>query len=227
VELQEAFKRAQEANLDLVEVAPHSRPPVCRIMDYGKHRYEESKKEQRARAKSKAAEMKEVRLGRTIKVDQHDIDIRVRKARKFLIAGHKVQITQGFRGREMQHRGHGREILNGVVEQLSDISKVETPPRQVGNRMHLILAPDKEKIQALLRAQAKEEARLAAEAEQVEADALAEKQAEEERSAVDVAGEQTTTDDSIKNIDDSPITPEEVKSEETIETPEKQADSVQ
>jgi translation initiation factor IF-3 len=149
VDLQEAYRRAEEAELDLVEVAPNSRPPVCRIMDYGKFRYEETKKEQRARAKSKAAEMKEVRLGRTIKVDQHDIDIRVKRARKFLLAGHKVQITQQFRGREMMHRDLGRGILDGVFEQLKDIGLLERPPRQVGNRMHIIVAPDKDRIRML------------------------------------------------------------------------------
>ncbi|MCK4871693.1 MAG: translation initiation factor IF-3 [Phycisphaerales bacterium] len=167
VELQEAYRLAEEAELDLVEVAPHSRPPVCRIMDYGKHRYEESKKEQRARAKTKAAEMKEVRLGRTIKVDPHDIAIRVKRAHKFLMAGHKVQITQQFRGREMMHRHLGREILQRVVEQLADVSKVEIPPRQVGNRMHIILMPDRDKIRAIQKEEAKQaqaEGREAAEA---------------------------------------------------------------
>lgn len=168
VDLQEAYRRAEEAELDLVEVAPNSRPPVCRIMDYGKFRYEETKKEQRARAKSKAAEMKEVRLGRTIKVDQHDIGIRVKRARKFLLAGHKVQITQQFRGREMMHRDLGRDILEGVFEQLKDIALLERPPRQVGNRMHIIVAPDKDRIRMLAKEAEAEAAALEADDDLVE-----------------------------------------------------------
>lgn len=169
VDLQEAFRRAEEAGLDLVEVAANSRPPVCRIMDYGKHRYEESKKEQRARANAKSAEMKEVRLGRTIKVDQHDVDIRIRKSRKFLLAGHKVQISQQFRGREMQHRDLGRDILQRVIDALSDVSKVDGPIRQAGRTMSVIVSPDKDKIRAYERQlKAEAEARAAAGGEEVE-----------------------------------------------------------
>ncbi len=170
VELHEAFRRAEAAGLDLVEVASQSRPPVCRIMDYGKHRYEESKKDQRARAKSKSAEMKEVRLGRTIKVDPHDVRIRVDRARKFLLAGHKVQISQQFRGREMQHRDLGRNIINGVIDALADVSKVDGPIRQAGRAMSVIIAPDKDKIRTYQRhMQAEADAKAAAAGEVPEA----------------------------------------------------------
>jgi translation initiation factor IF-3 len=198
VDLQEAFRRAEEAGLDLVEVAANSRPPVCRIMDYGKHRYEESKKEQRARAKAKSAEMKEVRLGRTIKVDQHDVDIRVRKARKFLLGGHKVQISQQFRGREMQHRDLGREILQKVIDQLSDVSKLDGPIRQAGRTMSVVVSPDKDKIrtyerkmQAEADAKAKEEAEAAEAAEAAEENPTDEPdEAQDERDAETEAAEQ-------------------------------------
>ncbi|MEC9374684.1 MAG: translation initiation factor IF-3 [Planctomycetota bacterium] len=158
VELHEAKKMADEAGLDLVEISPDVRPPVCKIMDYGKFKYEQSKKEHKSRSSSKQAEMKEVRLGRSIKIDPHDVQIRVDQARKFLMEGHKVQIVQQFRGREMMHQDLGRELVRNVIENLSDIAKVETPPRQAGRRMSFILAPDRPKIEALKRKMDREKA---------------------------------------------------------------------
>jgi translation initiation factor IF-3 len=146
IETSDALRMAEEQDLDLVEISPEARPPVCKIMDHGKYKYELSKKEQRSRQASKHQEMKEVRLGRSIKIDPHDVMIRVNRARKFILEGHKVLIVQQFRGREMQHRDLGRELINGVIDQLDDISKVETPPRQAGRRVSLILAPDKNKV---------------------------------------------------------------------------------
>ncbi len=146
VDVRDAIQMAGEAGLDLVEVSPEADPPVCRILDFGKYRYEQSKKEKSNRAKSKAAEMKEVRLGRSMKIDPHDIGIRMEQARKFLMDGHKVQIVQNFRGREMLHKERGNQRMADVIEQLSDISRVEMTPRMAGRRMSLILAPDKGKI---------------------------------------------------------------------------------
>ncbi len=153
VETSEALRRAQEAGLDLVEVSPDSSPPVCRILDYGKFKYDQSKKEKAQRAKSKSAEMKEVRLGRSMKIDPHDIQIRLNKARQFLMDGHKVQIVQNFRGREMMHRGRGDDRMKDIIGTLEDISKVEMPPRMAGRRMTMILAPDKAKIEGIKRRQ--------------------------------------------------------------------------
>lgn len=147
----EARERARNAELDLVEVSPEADPPVCRILDYGKYRYEQSKKEKAQKAKSKSLEMKEVRLGRSMKIDPHDIEIRLNKARQFLMEGHKVQIVQNFRGREMMHRDRGDERMKSITEKLSDIAKVEVPPRMAGRRMTMILAPDKPKIEAIKR----------------------------------------------------------------------------
>jgi len=157
----EARERAREAELDLVEVSPEADPPVCRILDYGKYRYEQSKKEKAAKAKSKTLEMKEVRLGRSMKIDPHDIEIRLNKARQFLMEGHKVQIVQNFRGREMMHRERGFQRMKDIVEKLSDIAKQETPPRMAGRRMTMILAPDKPKIEAIKRRQESEKAKAA------------------------------------------------------------------
>jgi translation initiation factor IF-3 len=150
----EALRRSHEAGLDLVEVAPDSTPPVCRILDFGKYKYELAKKEKANKAKSKTAEMKEVRLGRSMKIDPHDVTIRIDQARRFLMESHKVQIVQNFRGRELMHKHLGDQRMREIIERLSDISKVETPPRLAGRRMTVILAPDKPKIDAILRRQA-------------------------------------------------------------------------
>jgi len=157
VDKNEAIQLARDAELDLVEVSPNSDPPVCRILDFGKYRYEQSKKERANRAKAKVVETKEVRLGRSMKIDPHDVGIRVNQARKFLIEGHKVLIVQNFRGREMMHKERGDERMKEIVESLSDVSKLETPPRFAGRRQTMVLAPDKAKIKSLLDARAKEQ----------------------------------------------------------------------
>ncbi len=136
----EAKRMARDAGLDLVEVAPQSQPPVCRIMDYGKWKYQQRKKEQKARSHAKASELKEVRL--RPKIDDHDLSIKVNKARQFLEGNDKVQFTMLFRGREMAHRDIGLKIMQDVAETLKDTSKVETMPRQMGRRMTMVLSPD-------------------------------------------------------------------------------------
>jgi translation initiation factor IF-3 len=151
VETSEALKMAVEQGLDLVEVVPDSRPPVCKIMDYGKYKYELSKKNQKSRAASKSAEMKQLRLGRSVKIDPHDVQIRIDQARRFLMAGHKVQFVQRFRGREIAHRELGLEHLKECVDKLADISKLEQNPRWFGTEASIILAPDKPKIESVKR----------------------------------------------------------------------------
>ena len=146
VETQDALRRARDLGMDLVEMAADSRPPVCRIMDYGRYKYEQSKKEKANKAKSKVSELKEVRLGRSMKIDPHDIAIRMRQARKFLLEGHKVQIVQQFRGGEMAHRNRGDERMRDIIAQLEELGKVETEPRMAGRRMSVIIGPDKRKI---------------------------------------------------------------------------------
>jgi translation initiation factor IF-3 len=156
IETSQAMRMAQEAGLDLVEIQADIRPPVCKIMDYGKYKFELSKKERSNRAASKQQEMKEVRLGRSLKIDEHDVSIRVAQARRFLMEGHKVQLVQQFRGREMQHKSIANERFRNILETLGDISKVEVPARLFGKRMSLILAPDKPKVEALKRRLEKE-----------------------------------------------------------------------
>jgi translation initiation factor IF-3 len=158
VETADAIRMADAAGLDLVEISPDARPPVCKIMDYGKFKYEESKKAQKSRAASKVTEMKEVRLGRSVKIDPHDVQIRIDQSRRFLMWGHKVLVTQKFRGREIAHRDIGLENLAKVRDQLADISKVEQTPRWMGKQASIILAPDKIKVEAIKRKLAKEKA---------------------------------------------------------------------
>ena len=146
VETPEALRRAEEQGLDLVEVVPDSRPPICKIMDYGKYRYELSKKKQPTQ---KGNEIKEIRLGRSIKIDPHDVAIRVQQARRFLMEGNKVQVIQRFRGREIAHKELGLNNLRRFVEELEDISKIEIPPRWVNRQSMLMLAPDRDRIKSL------------------------------------------------------------------------------
>lgn len=147
VETSDAMRMAQAAGLDLVEVVPDSRPPVCKIMDYGKHKYEQSKKE--AKARTHGNELKEIRLGRSLKIDPHDVKIRVDQARRFLMAGHKVSITQRFRGREFMHKALGEERLLQICQDLSDIAKIDVAPKAMGRSITLVLSPDKDKIKAV------------------------------------------------------------------------------
>ncbi|CAN5768781.1 hypothetical protein BH11PLA1_BH11PLA1_04370 [soil metagenome] len=152
VETPDAIKMALDLGLDLVEISPDARPPVCKIMDHGKFKYEQSKKDQKNRSSSKASELKEVRLGRSVKIDDHDVQIRVNQARRFLIDGHKVLITQRFKGREMAHREIGIDRLKGIMVQLSEVGKPETPlPRWMGPQASIIIAPDKVKVEAIKR----------------------------------------------------------------------------
>lgn len=135
--IKDALQRAQEAGLDLVEVAPTSSPPVCRIIDYGKYRYELAKKQHGA--KQKSAQLKEVKLRPF--TDTHDLDFKMRHAKAFLAEGHKVKVTVMFRGREMAHQDAGRTILTKVVEQLGPSAHVEQQPRMEGRNMNILLAP--------------------------------------------------------------------------------------
>ncbi len=155
VDTRDAMRMAQEAGLDLVEIVPDTRPPVCKIMDYGKYKYEQSKRKDNKTTGQQ--EIKEVRLGRSVKIDPHDVQIRVNQARRFLMQGHKVQITQRFRGREMVHKELGLERLAEIVEQLSDIAKVEMAPRWVMRQASIVLAPDKNKVEAAKRKKAKDD----------------------------------------------------------------------
>jgi translation initiation factor IF-3 len=137
VQTNEALRLAREAGMDLVEVAPTERPPVCRIMDYGKFKYHIKKKARRHQEQ----QLKEVRM--RPKTDDHDRTIKINRALRFLNRGSKVQFTMQFRGRERAHRDIAVEIFRGVVEELGELVKVERPPRMDGRHMIMILAPNK------------------------------------------------------------------------------------
>lgn len=139
VDTDRAREMAKEAGLDLVEVAPNVRPPVCRIMDYGKWKYQQKKKEQKARSHAKQAEVKEVRLRPG--TEEHDVKLKLDRARDFLAEGHKVQFTMMFKGRQMAHRDIGFEQLKQVAEDFADVAKVENAPRAMGRRMTMLVAP--------------------------------------------------------------------------------------
>jgi translation initiation factor IF-3 len=140
VPIVEAVRVAREAGLDLVEVSPMERPPVCRIMDYGKWKYKQKKKEQKSHAGSHVQQLKELRI-RSVKIDVHDQNTFLNKARKLLADGHKVQFNLMFRGRELAHIDLGRIILEKFRTELEIAAKVERDPKLEGKRMIMILAP--------------------------------------------------------------------------------------
>ncbi|MEM7287594.1 MAG: translation initiation factor IF-3 [Actinomycetota bacterium] len=163
--LPEALAAARQQGLDLVEVADKANPPVCRIMDYGKYKYEAAQKAKDARKKGTNIVVKEMKY--RPKIGQGDFDTKTRKVKGFLEEGHKVKLTIMFRGREVQHPELGRRILDDVAEVVEDIAKVEAYPRLDGRNMTMVLAPDKKAIEALKKARAAE----ASEAEAAESEA--------------------------------------------------------
>jgi translation initiation factor IF-3 len=135
----EAMQMATDANLDLVNVAPTAKPPVCRIMDYGKYRYELQKKEKEARKNQKIVDIKEIRLSATI--DEHDFQTKLRNAVKFLSDGDKVKASVRFRGREIAHAENGKKVLDRLAVEVADISSMERAPKLEGRSMIMILTP--------------------------------------------------------------------------------------
>ena len=141
VSTSDALRMAQESGMDLVEVAPTARPPVCKIMDYGKWRYMQQKKDDKSRASNKGGQLKEMKI-KTVKIGDHDLLIKVNHARDFLKEGNKVQFTLQFRGREMAHLELGRAIFKKVKDELFFVSKVERDAKMEGRRMTMVLQPD-------------------------------------------------------------------------------------
>ena len=133
----EAMKLAQEADLDLVKIAPKAQPPVCKIIDYGKYRYELARKEKEAKKKQKTVEVKEVRLSPNI--ETNDLNTKVNNAKKFISKGNKVKVTLRFRGREMAHVQQSEHILDDFAQMLGDIAVIEKPAKQEGRSMSMVL----------------------------------------------------------------------------------------
>ena len=133
----DAYLKAQEAGLDLVKIAPTAKPPVCKIIDYGKYRYELARKEKEAKKKQKTIEIKEVRLSPNI--DTNDLNTKVGAARKFITKGDKVKVTLRFRGREMAHMQQSKHILDDFAQALADVAVIEKPAKQEGRSMSMVL----------------------------------------------------------------------------------------
>ena len=135
----EAQKLAYDRQLDLVKVAPHAKPPVCRIMDYGKYKYETSKKEREAKKNQKVINIKEVRLSPTI--EKHDLEVKRKNAEKFLLSGDKVKVSIRFRGRQLSHTDIGQTIMEKFASDLEEIASVEKKPKLEGKSMIMIMSP--------------------------------------------------------------------------------------
>ncbi|MDY5153165.1 translation initiation factor IF-3 [Actinobaculum suis] len=146
VKTEDALRVAVEANLDLVEVAPNSNPPVAKLMDYGKYKYEAAQKERAARRNRSNAQVKSIRIG--MKIDQNDYNTKKNQAERFLNSGDKVKFDLRFRGREQSRPQLGVELLNGLAEELSEVSTVEAAPRAEGRNMSMVLAPIRKKTEA-------------------------------------------------------------------------------
>jgi translation initiation factor IF-3 len=140
--LRDALRAAAERNLDLVEVAPTARPPVCRIMDFGRFKYEQSKRDREARKKQHIVSIKEVRM--TPKIEDHDFEVKVKNAEKFLREGDKVKVSVRFRGREIVHSDIAQRLLREMAATLSEVSSMEREPRVEGRNMIMILSPKQE-----------------------------------------------------------------------------------
>ncbi len=135
----EALKIAESRNLDLVKIAPMAKPPVCKVMDYGKFRFEKAKKEKEAKKNQKTIEIKEIRL--SLNIDTHDFDTKINHAKKFIASGNKVKVSIRFRGREMAHPELGQVIMNRCAEACAECASVEKPAKLEGRQMLMFLAP--------------------------------------------------------------------------------------
>lgn len=141
--LYEALRMADDAGLDLVEIVPNSNPPVCKIIDYGKYRYDQTKREKESKKSQHQIKVKEVKVKPNIGV--HDLETKTRHARDFIEAGDKVKITCQFRGREMMHPEFGERVINQICQELADIAQKEAPPKMFGRMMNVVLAPSAQK----------------------------------------------------------------------------------
>lgn len=155
--LKQALQIAEENGMDLVEIAPQATPPVVKVMDYGKFRFEQNKKQKEAKKKQKVISIKEVKF--RIGIEEHDFQVKAKNAQKFLLAGDKVKVTIMFRGRERNHADLGEAICLKLAKQMADISTVEKPPKAEGRNMTMVLNPKTEKeMQAAMDARNKPEA---------------------------------------------------------------------
>ena len=190
---------ARENGLDLVEVAPGSRPPVCRVMDYGRYKYEQKKKKSGANKNAHAASLKEVKLRPG--TDMHDLEFKLKNARKFLLDGDKVKVTVMFRGREMVHQSRGRDQLMQVVKLLGSLVKTESTPRMEGRFMSMILVGDREAIAEAKRA---EEAANKSADEEAGNEEAGNEEAAESAETVEAAVDASASDDVAEEENEKP-----------------------
>lgn len=166
---QDALRMAQDRGMDLIEIAPNAKPPTCKIMDYGKWKYENKKKQTAARKKQTVVVVKEIQV--RPRTDDHDLQVKVRQARKFLLEGDKVKVNLRFSGREMAHQDLGVQLLDKLTAMLQDLAIVESPPKREGRQMFVLLAPDPVKVKEFEKAnkvQAKKESTTEVEASSAE-----------------------------------------------------------
>ena len=143
ISIREALNYAEDEGYDLVEVSPDAKPPVCKIIDYGKLKYKEQKSKKEAKKKQKTIEVKEIKMRPGI--DTHDYQVKVKALKKFISGGNKVKVSMRFRGREMEHQNLGFDLLKKLTEEVSEYAKVEVPPKSEGKQIMIILAPQIEK----------------------------------------------------------------------------------
>ena len=143
ISIREALNYAEDEGYDLVEVSPDAKPPVCKIIDYGKLKYKEQKSKKEAKKKQKTIEVKEIKMRPGI--DTHDYQVKVKALKKFISGGNKVKVSMRFRGREMEHQNLGLDLLKKLTEEVSEYAKVEVPPKSEGKQIMIILVPQIEK----------------------------------------------------------------------------------
>ncbi len=140
ISIREALNHAEDEGFDLVEVSPDAKPPVCKIIDYGKLKYKEQKSKKEAKKKQKTIEVKEIKIRPGI--NKHDYDVKIKALSKFISAGNKVKVSIRFRGREMEHQNIGMNLLNKITEQVSNFAKIELPPKSEGKQIMMVLVPN-------------------------------------------------------------------------------------
>ena len=143
ISIREALNRAEDEGFDLVEVSPEAKPPVCKIIDYGKLKYKEQKSKKEAKKKQKTIEVKEIKMRPGI--DTHDYEVKIRALLKFISGGNKVKVFIRFRGREMEHKGLGFDLLNKLIKQVAEYAKIELPPTSEGKQIMMVLVPQTNK----------------------------------------------------------------------------------
>ena len=143
ISIREALNRAEDEGFDLVEVSPEAKPPVCKIIDYGKLKYKEQKSKKEAKKKQKTIEVKEIKIRPNI--DKHDYEVKIKALLKFIRGGNKVKVFIRFRGREMEHKGLGFDLLNKLIKQVAEYAKIELPPTSEGKQIMMVLVPQTNK----------------------------------------------------------------------------------